>query len=76
MSWSINANGTDGETTIMDLHGKLSELEQCPPEMRDALLKAAAMISSAMTSPVTAASSAGHIGNDGKGYATIGLHAN
>lgn len=76
MSWSVNATGTDGHTTVIDLNAKLIDTPYCPKEMREAIVRAAAVMSVAMDQPVKTASSSGHIGDDGKGYASVSINTN
>ena len=75
MSWSISATGADSASTLKELSAKLAESPYCPPEFQASIFKAAEQMAGAMTQPVRAASSSGHIGSDGKGYANVTVNA-
>lgn len=75
MSWSISATGTDDASTLKDLSAKLAESPHCPPEMAAVIFEAAEKMVHVMNKPVLAASSSGHIGDDGKGYANVAINA-
>ncbi len=75
MSWSISATGADKASTLKDLSAKLTDSPHCPPEIGAAVFRAAEQMADAMTQPIRAASSSGHIGADGKGYANVTVNA-
>ncbi len=75
MSWSISATGADDASTLKDLSAKLSASPHCPPEMAAVIFEAAERMAHVMNAPVRAASSSGHIGDDGKGYANVTINA-
>lgn len=75
MSWTVSANGNDAESTVKDLAAKLEEPLFCQGDVATAIEQAVTTLAASLLQPVTAATTSGKIGEDGKGSITVTITA-
>lgn len=75
MSWSITATGEDAESTMQAFTEALrsDKTGHCPPDMAQAIIKAAVHLMEPMPEQVHQVTTNGHIGADKKGYVNLSI---